>query len=61
MPHVNESERMYIEMGKNKDEREREAKGHFAIFFMTNKFNGHTFCGQMMEEQSQSKEDNNFF
>jgi hypothetical protein len=32
MPHVNESERMYIEMGKNKDEREREAKGHFAIF-----------------------------
>jgi hypothetical protein len=32
MPHVNESERMYIELGKNKDEREREAKGHFAIF-----------------------------
>jgi hypothetical protein len=30
MPHVNESERMYIEMGKNKDEREREAKGHFS-------------------------------
>jgi hypothetical protein len=29
MPHVNESERMYIEMGKNKDEGEGS---EFAIF-----------------------------
>jgi hypothetical protein len=35
---------MYIEMGKNKDEREREAKE--GPFFMTKKFNGHIFCGQ---------------